>query len=336
MENKPVLQLKRELRVETFRQSSFDTAHQMFKDDEGKPMELTDNQCDIFTIIYHKLFNRNHIKTFTRFGKSLTVGLAVLARISTYPEKWCIASGNKEQAGIIMSYIIQHIFDNEYTMKKFVPDKGDTMEAIRRYKNKNRLNFLLTNGLLGEVFITNAKGAMGFGAPNVVLDEAALISDDEEALVFRMLGDQLDNFYFKIGNPWESGHFRETDEDPNYFNMTVNWKEGIREERITMEQVQEAKRRPFFDVMYECKFPPRDAMDDKAWIPLLTRDDIDRALIDEITGFGLNKLGVDVAGEGRNFSVIIQRFTNFARLLYKKNEPDTMAVGEVLINAKHK
>ncbi len=54
--------------------------------------------------------------------------MAVLTRVATYPEKWAIVAGNKDKAGIIMSAIIRHIFDNEYTKSKFVMAKGETQE----------------------------------------------------------------------------------------------------------------------------------------------------------------------------------------------------------------
>ena len=77
-----------------------------------------------------------------------------------------------------------------------------------------------------------------------------------------MLGDQTDNFLLKIGNPWDSGHFRASFEDPRYYKLTIDYLR-IEEGRFTFEQAEEMRKKPFFDVLYECKFPPRDAMDEK-------------------------------------------------------------------------
>jgi len=149
-----------------------DLVARMFKDENGKPIVLTDTQCDIFNLIFKRLWPRCHIETFTRFGKSLTIALALLMRASTYPEKWAVVAGNDKQAGIIMGYVIQHIFDNDYTSGRYRMEKGETAESIQRHKSKDRINFVIkkegTKMLLGEIFITNAKGALGFGAPNVV------------------------------------------------------------------------------------------------------------------------------------------------------------------------
>ena len=113
----------------------------LYKTDEGDPFVLTAGQVDIFRAIFKKEHPRVHIETHTRYGKSETVAIAVLTRASMFPEKWAIVAGNKEKAGIIIEKLIKHIFDNKLISSKFVLDKGETAEAIRRYKNKNKINF---------------------------------------------------------------------------------------------------------------------------------------------------------------------------------------------------
>lgn len=322
-----------------YREESRELVASYFRDGSGRPIVLTDGQCDIFNAIWKKVHPRVHIESHTRYGKSLAVALGVLMRVSTYPEKFSIVAGTKEQSAIIMSYILDHIFDHRFFANKFKMDKGESEESIRRYKNKSRINFVVKRvggkDLLGEVFITNAKGALGFGAPNVILDEAALVSEDEEALVFRMLGDDISNFYFKISNSWDSEHFRKSAEDPRYLHLKMDWKLGLKEGRISIEQVEEARTKPFFRELYECKFPPRGEMDEKGWTPLLTKEEIDKALVYELNPFGVNKLGGDVAGGGANFSVVVQRHTNVATILLKNNDPDTMDFAEKILAFRH-
>jgi hypothetical protein len=43
---------------------------------------------------------------------------------------------------------------------------------------------------------------------------------------------------------------------------------------------------------------------------------------------------VDVAGGGRNFSVIVQRHTNIAKIIHKNQDPDTMNLAESVINIR--
>jgi len=70
----------------------------------------------------------------------------------------------------------------------------------------------------------------------------------------------------------------------------------------------------------------------------MIKDDIDRAMVEPgtVKGFGINRLGVDVAGGGRNFSTMVNRSTNVAKLSYKANESDTMRLAEQVIANKER
>src|SRR3990167_7825423 len=100
-----------------------------------------------------------------------------------------------------------------------------------------------------------------------------------------MLGDKTDNFYFKIGNPWESGHFRQSSNDENFFRIKIDYWQGFKEGRILPKMIEEVRRKPFFDVLYECNFPSL-AIDESGWIPLLSREEVDRAIIEQWMPFG--------------------------------------------------
>lgn len=317
--------------------SGKDICRILYKTREGKPFELTDGQNEIFEAIFKRKYPRLHIETCTQYGKSETISMAVLTRLCLFPEQWAVISHTKDKAQIIMNYLIGHIFDNDFTRSRFVMEKGETEESIRRYKNKSKINLKLENGLLGEIFIGTAKDAMGLGSPNVVEDESALIKDPEEALVFRMLNAQPDNFYCKVGNPWDSGHFRKTRNDLKYHKIRVIWQQAVKEGRLTFEQVEEARQRPFFKVLFDCEFPDMSLADEKGWVSLLTEDEINNAIvdIDESQGFGLRRLGVDVAGGGRNFSVLVHRTTNLAKILFRLSTKSTMNLLDVILTQKN-
>src|SRR3990167_2513517 len=104
-----------------------------------------------------------------------------------------------------------------------------------------------------------------------------------------MLGDKIDNFYFKIGNPWESGHFRQSSNDPNFFQLKIDYWQGFRENRIAPAMVEEARKRPFFGVLYECNFP-KESIDQGGWVPLLSREEVNNALTESWTPFGESRL----------------------------------------------
>jgi predicted phage terminase large subunit-like protein len=50
-------------------------------------------------------------------------------------------------------------------------------------------------------------------------------------------------------------HFYESFQSSKYNKIIVDYKKGLAEGRITQKQVDLMKNKPFFDVLYECKFP---------------------------------------------------------------------------------
>jgi len=309
----------------------------LYRDEEGQPIELTETQVKIFDLIWKKEYKRNHIMCHTRFGKSFVVALAVLTRITHFPEKWCIVAPSEKKARIIMSYIIEHTFDNEYIKNKLLSEKGESLDRLRRERSKNRLNYKLADGTMGEVFILSADSrnklmagdaVMGFGAANLICDEAALIDDDIEAKIFRMLGDKMDNFYFKIGNPFRRNHFLKDFQNDNFHKINADWEMGILEGRLNQEFIEEAKRKPHFEILYDNKFPLADAVDDKGWSYLITDLEYENSLdtIEDDGLFGTPSLGVDIARGGGNYNVWVARYTNYAKILAKNQDADLMSV----------
>ena len=304
----------------------------LYKDEEGNPLELTPGQVEIFETIAQKLHPRNHLMCYTRYGKSLTVALAVLTRASSYPEKWAIVANTKDKAKIIMSYINGHIFDNEYTKARFVRDKGERDEDVKKYRNKSHITFDLGEGRIGEIFIASAKEALGFGASNVVEDESALIENEDHALVMRMLGDKPDNFLVKIGNPFNRNHFLDSFKDPTYHKIVIDVNQGVREGRVKQEYVDEMKQHAFFDILYLNIFPPEGSVDDEGWIPLFTESEIKQSMQDGVH-FGEERAGVDVADSGLNNSAIIKRSSGYAEILFASPKIDPMDfVGQVILS----
>ena len=137
------------------------------------------------------------------------------------------------------------------------------------------------------------------------LDEAALIDNDIEAKIFRMLGDTMDNFYFKIGNPFRRNHFHKDFVNPKFHTFKVDYKLGLAEGRLNDSFLEEAAAKPLFNILYECDFPDADTIDDAGYIPLITSKDV---IEDDTVSFGENiKLGIDPAGEGRDWCTWVVR-----------------------------
>ena len=329
----------------------------LYKNDYGDPFELTEGQEEIFNAIFYKQGpngeRRVHVKTFTQYGKSDTVSMAVLTRAATFPEKWAIVAPSQPKARIIMGYIIKHLFENEYTLQRFKISEGESMDMIRRERSKNRLTFDIGNNQVGEIFILSAESRlkqsedvgnslMGFGAPNLVEDEAALISDESDAKAMRMVGgftNMNTDFVVKIGNPFQRNHFLQAQEDPKYHKINIDFERGIQESRLSREFVEEMRKKPYFRVLYENKFPESDDIDAKGWTQMFSEDDVEGAIATdpEIKHVGEKRIGHDVARGGANFTVWNLRSMNYMEVIAKSRQDNLTEIsGQTIFFMKEK
>jgi hypothetical protein len=309
-----------------------------FRDDANNVIEWKLGEIEIIDCILHRSSpdgkKRIQIIAATRYGKSLSVAAGVLMRASTKPEPWAIVAGSDAKAKIIMEHAIMLALNSELVRAQLTP--ATPLDWLRMKRSADRLTFRRK----GEIRVFSAeaklvaetsKSLMGFGAPNVVEDESSLIGDTLHATVMRMLGDQPDNFLVKIGNPFSRNHFLKSWLDGTYYRIFINYHRAINEGRFTPQFIEEMRQEALFEVFYECKFPLEGEIDKHGWLPLLTEEEIKRAFVRGEPPFGNFRLGGDVAGGGRNFSVIVLRAYNVAKVLYKANEPDTMLfVGNVI------
>ena len=321
------------------------TVSKLYKNYYGAPFALADGQAEIFESIVKRKYPRVQCISYSQYGKSDTVSMAVLSRITTFPEKWALVAPSNKKARIIMSYLIQHTFDNEYTMSLFEVGKDESIDRIRRERSKERMTYRHPNGEIGEVFTLSSEGKrtkdlldalMGFGAPNVIIDESSLIDDTQYVGILRMLGGHKDNFLFEIGNPMRRNHFFKTSLDANYHHINIDCYRGIKEGRITQAFIDEMRTKPMFSILYENKFPPPDAVDSDGFSPLYLDTELQGKMKPKVDLFGELRMGCDVAGEGSNYSVVTLRGKNGAKILYKEHTPDTMAYVGVIVGLYRK
>lgn len=303
-----------------------------FRDDTGELVKWVGGQIEIIDCIVNRQspngFKRVQTIASTQYGKSLAVGAGLAIRASTFPEKWSIVAGTKEKARIIMEYVTMFSLNNPAIRSQL--DTETPLDRLRMKKSQDRLGYKNR----GEVRVFSAdatrvaqvsKSLMGFGSPNVVEDESALIPDTLQATVMRMLGGHKDNFLMKIGNPFNRNHFLRTWLSDRYYKIFIDYERALKEGRFSPEFIDEMKEEAMFDILYGCKFPNEGMIDEKGWIPLLTDSEVERAFANEEDQmFGIKRLGCDVAGGGRNYSVMVVRGFNLAKKIYKKNESDTM------------
>ena len=320
---------------------------------------MTAGQISLFRAIYEKQFPRTQFECYTQYGKSDTVSMAVLLRATTFAEKWPILGATKDKGQIIMSKVIKHVFENQYTLAKFDPGKDETLEMIKRYKAKDHLSFNVDGkGNMGEIIVLSADAKkknkdagdilIGHGAPNLVADDAALIPDMIWGKAMRMLGGHRNNFLLKITNSFGRNHAYRSAVDsdnrvgcnlpedyvpphtPLYHRIVIDYLQGIAEGRLTPEYVEEMRGTldpVMFGILYQCSYPPADMLIDGEWIPLLTPDQLDAAQKRQLESFGLKRLGGDIA-EGTNFNTCIIRTDNVARVKEKTTEKDLMKTAD--------
>lgn len=312
-----------------------------FKNEIGEDIKWTEGQKEIMSPIINlgaggKQFVQ--IETPTRFGKSSGIAAALVMRC-TKKEQWAIVAGTAEKAQIIMDYFIDYALENEISrelLKNFV-----SVDKLKQERSRRSLSF--ASGFEVRVFSADSRNKqatgnaiMGFGAPYVILDEAALVDDSIEAKIFRMIAgfSTTKHLYVKIGNPFYRNHFLKSHNDPDFHLIHKDYKDGIREGRLTQEYIDKAKKKPNFNVLYEVKFPDPEAVDEKGWSNLLTEEDVEAVMVDDGKGFGFLKVGIDPAGEGTNFNSVVARWRNYAKCILKERRIDQFHLTEWMIDWK--
>lgn len=331
----------------------------MFKKDNGEPFDYTRTQLLIAGIIIGRVARRVQLILPTQYGKSEIVAQAVLERVATKPEKWLLVAPEQKKAEIIMGYIIKHIFDDSYFQRQLIFD--ETMEKLKQHKSKTHLTF--RRG--GEIMVLSADARnrqrtkdalMGFGAPNVILDESALIPDDLYATIKRMVGghEQSDEgtFLLEIGNPFTRGHFLRTWRSDLYEKIWVDYHQALSEGRYSQRFIDEMREEAFFDILYECLFPEQGEVRSDGYRRLVVDATLDGARLEEMPELQYRKredgtvvmakwdeegheheyqvldddpvLGVDVAAGGDNETVFTLRFPkhNFSMVLERNRDDD--------------
>jgi hypothetical protein len=110
----------------------------------------------------------------------------------------------------------------------------------------------------------------------------------------------------------------------------------VNEGRYNLPFIEEAKEKPQFGVLFECKFPDTGTMDKDGWTPLLTEKEIEMAQeeTENLLFAGTKLMGVDCAeGKGVDASVNVLRGMNIAECVFESNTVDEMQhAGQVVLD----
>lgn len=310
----------------------------LFKID-GIPADqcATEGQLEIFHAIVSRKWNRVQIESSTQYGKSLFIALGCIILSCIEGELIPILAPTTDKAKIIMRYYIQHLGDH-YLFSSQI-EKDSSLEKLQMETSKDRIVLKNKGGLYTiSVQAGNTKkgfeAAMGEGARIVIQDESALIPDDIESTIFRMIAGKKDAIYIKIGNPFYRNHFYKSSKDANYHRIFIDYHQGLREGRYNIQFIEEAKKKPFFSILYACEFPAEDMTDMKGYTRLFSEQLIERAQrTNEM--YGEKRMGCDIAEGGGDFSANVLRGANHAKVLSKFQSSDTMlTTGKIIIDGK--
>lgn len=259
----------------------------------------------------------------------------VLLRVSTHKERWAIVAPTEDKARIIMDYIIDAIFDDDMISRKL--EYTGSKEALKKERSKTRITF---RGA-GEVRVYSGNAAntkvtksalLGFGAPNIILDESGQISDELYSTVKRMVGGsegtKSGTFLLEIGNPVHRNHFFRTWFGERYVKIYLNDEMALAEGRYTRDYLNEMKEEAGYDWMYACLFPDAEDVLANGYRRLVNDSYVDLAYLDVMPELNYKKdtdgnvqvnswghkivdddprLGIDVSGSGTNETRLIMR-----------------------------
>lgn len=307
----------------------------LFKDPlTGQPLVLTEGQQSIFDAIVLKQHRRNIFLAPTRYGKSMTVALAVDICLLVDPEPWTIVAPSEKQAQVIMGHVIAHLFDNP-VFQSLLPGN----ESLERLKSdRTRSSLTLKGGASIKILTADARAVsrggrslLSFGSKNLILDESSLYPDEIYGQALRMLGDNPDHFLVELGNPFFRNHFYESWNDPSYNKIFIDYKQAIEEGRFNEEYIDQMRQKDNFGVLYECKFPAEDAIDRDGFQRLYTSTEMPTFYVPKPTGQNC-VLGID-PGDGGDASSIVKKTPQTQSVLFDKPLADTMSLVRLVTQA---
>jgi hypothetical protein len=311
---------------------------QIFRNESGQGHGdiFTPTQVQIVDIIAKRRYPRTQLILPTQYGKSMCVADGVLLRIATHKEKWAIVAPTEDKARIIMDYIIDRIFDDIVFSDQL--EFRASKEKLKQERSKTRIVF--RDGGEVRVYSGNASNTkqtksalMGFGAANIILDEAGQISDELYSTVKRMVGGSegtlAGTFLLEIGNPVLRNHFYRTWFGDRYMKIFVDDQQALAEGRYTDDFLAEMQDEAGYDWMYRCLFPAADEVLPNGYRRLVSDLVIDDAMRDALPAWHYKRdsetndiifnkygyaiiddelmLGVDVAGGGKNNTKLVLR-----------------------------
>lgn len=227
----------------------------------------TPTQLEIIKDIVYERSRRINISAMTRYGKTKLVAVAIgLKIILSKNKKIKFIGPTRELAQRLMEYLgeLFMISPDFYQLADF----EDVQKERQSIATVSRKKVTFKNGCSYEVISAFGEGfaAMGTGGDIIVIDELGLLSKNQYAKIFRLLGDNAEKaMLIELYNPWSRDTMAyEHSVEESYKRYHISWQTAVKEGRTTEVFVEEARQNMperDFKVLYESEFPDDETGD---------------------------------------------------------------------------
>lgn len=201
-------------------------------------------------IFYYGISNKHKeiaIITPTRFGKSFTLSLTALYHAKLKNRKVTIASSDMDKASIIFKEVTKNLIKADPIFREGLV--GDSkIENLTAQISKKGLSWT-SGGSISCISLSESiknddvkgGGGIGHGADVLLIDESALISDENYSVALRMSLETPDFKLLEISNPHRKNHFYKSMHNQTTTKVWIDCYDAIEQGRITIEQVERLK-----------------------------------------------------------------------------------------------
>lgn len=246
-----------------------------------------------------------------------------------------IGGADKEKAKIIMRKINRAIAHTSPLLLDSLRGK-DTFERVRTSISKNTLQWLDSGSI--DIFTLSERlkqadvegaGGIGLGGDVIVIEESALVSDENYSVARRMIVESQSGKFVEISNPHLPNHFKQTYEDPDFFHVHAGEDVALEEGRFTRSRLDKAKRgmtERQIRIFFHSLFP-----EDTAENPFFEKKLLNKAqALNLLLPEGIGAIGIDAARGGGDLTVLTVGYAQGNKVKVEeeivKNTKDTMEI----------
>lgn len=204
------------------------------------------------------------IITPTRYGKTFCFGIASEIAAAVQNLEVQIGGADKEKAKIAMKKITKLIPMASSVITNTLAG-GDKFQSVATALSQTRLQWY--DGGSIDIFSLSdrvkntdvaGQGGVGIGGDIILLDESALIADENYSVARRILAEKPNTKLVEISNPHRANHFKRTMEDDKVFRIWINENTVLEEGRMNAEKLERAKQgmtTKEIKIFFRCEFP---------------------------------------------------------------------------------